>query len=340
MTRVVAPSRLHFGLLHVPVDDRETWPGSRVPVRLFGGAGLMIDRPGAAVRVERAPEWSAAGPSASRALKVARNFEWSLLGRDDEPLRVTVEACPPEHVGLGVGTQLSLSVASAAADVLGHGDLTPADLAREVGRGERSRVGVFGFAGGGMIVEAGKRPRQTPEAAGILQRVHIPDDWRVVLACPRSATRWHGDAEDRAFGRRRSPESAVRSAERLSRLLLLGLWPAAAEADYPAFGEALYEYNREAGAAFAEDQGGVYAAPEVEGLIRTVRDWGVPGVGQSSWGPTVFAVTPDPASADALARRIREAAPDVEFVLVSSANRTGAVVTRPGSFDRPYHPHE
>jgi predicted sugar kinase len=112
--------------------------------------------------------------------------------------------------------------------------------------------------------------------------------------------------------------------------LLLGLWPAVGEADYPVFAEALYEYNREAGAAFAQDQGGVYVAPEVEGLVDTIRAWGILAAGQSSWGPTVFAVTPDPPAADKLAQRLRESTPSAEFVTVAAADNTGAVLTRCG----------
>jgi len=37
-----------------------------------------------------------------------------------------------------------------------------------------------------------------------------------------------------------------------------------------------------------------------------VRRQGVPGVGQSSWGPAVFAVTPDQDQAEELADRVRQ----------------------------------
>ena len=67
MTRVTAPSRLHFGLLSLPAAGPIAGPDSTVapgpPVRQFGGVGLMVDRPGLAVRVEPAGDWAGRGPA-------------------------------------------------------------------------------------------------------------------------------------------------------------------------------------------------------------------------------------------------------------------------------------
>ena len=46
MIRVVAGSRLHFGLLHVPTV------GEPVGLRHFGGLGMMIREPAIALTVE------------------------------------------------------------------------------------------------------------------------------------------------------------------------------------------------------------------------------------------------------------------------------------------------
>ena len=79
-----------------------------------------------------------------------------------------------------------------------------------------------------------------------------------------------------------------------------------------------------AGRVFAAEQGGVYSSPRVAALIARVRGLGVPAVGQSSWGPTVFALTPDVDRADWLAGQL--ATPDLEFVTVTCPASTGATV--------------
>ena len=48
-------------------------------------------------------------------------------------------------------------------------------------------------------------------------------------------------------------------------------------------------------------QGGPFASEEIGRLVDALRDHGVDGVGQSSWGPTVFAIVPNEAEARPLA---------------------------------------
>ncbi len=104
--------------------------------------------------------------------------------------------------------------------------------------------------------------------------------------------------------------------------------PALAEGDEAAFGEALFEFNARAGEPFAAVQGGAYASARVAELIGFLRADGLHGVGQSSWGPTVFAVTPDEDRAAFAVRRLREACGLGEGeVLVTRACNHGAVVS-------------
>jgi beta-ribofuranosylaminobenzene 5'-phosphate synthase len=281
MTRVVAPARLHFGLLAVPVaGDPDP------PARQFGGVGLMIAEPCVTLRVSQAQEWSATGPEAARALSFVRTFAASLP--DLPPHAIEVESCPEPHAGLGSGTALALAVAKALAVEAGHGDWPATELAVRVGRGLRSAVGVHGFEHGGLIVEAGKLPGEA--VAPLVGRYEFPAEWRVVLARPAGAPAWHGARERGAFARlgRNNPTDA------LCRIVLTGMLPALAARDLDAFGEALHEYNARAGEAFAAEQGGPYAGPAVTELVESLKGAGVKGVGQSSWGPTVFAVTADP----------------------------------------------
>src|SRR5690349_16537987 len=97
--RVTTGSRLHFGLLN---------PSASPLPRLFGRVGMMVTDPPLTVTVSRAQEWSATGPLALRALNIARQLQAPPF-----PCLVAVEGAPPEHSGLGSGTQLSLAVATA-----------------------------------------------------------------------------------------------------------------------------------------------------------------------------------------------------------------------------------
>lgn len=313
MIRIQAFSRLHFGFLN-PLAGQGT------ASRCFGGVGAMVAQPDLCLCVEPDSAWSAEGPLAERALAFAQHFAAAAC-RDERladlpPQRLRIERVMPAHSGLGSGTQLALSVARALAASWGITcDL--AVLARRVGRGLRSALGTHGFERGGFLVESGKRSAE--ELAPLVAHQLFPEEWRLVVALPpHHAAGLHEGGEMEAFARLTTPGgtgvSPVDKTETLCRLVLLGLLPALVERDIEAFGEALYEFNARVGEAFAPVQGGVYASPRIAEIVGFVRGQNVRGVGQSSWGPAVFAVVADADRAEHLAAQLRR-----RFALPDSA---------------------
>ncbi|MCI0701671.1 MAG: hypothetical protein L0241_11365, partial [Planctomycetia bacterium] len=226
--------------------------------------------------------------------------------------QVLVEQCPAEHTGLGVGTQLGLAVAKSLAVACVEGKLPSPELAIRVGRGERSAIGVHGFDRGGLLVDAGKLPGEG--VSPMLAHVELPREWRVVLFTPPGSTQWHGHHERRAFATatRGNPDALRQLAESALR--------SAGQCDIDHFGEAVYEFNRRAGEPFATAQGGMYASREIEALIADVQSCGVRAVGQSSWGPTVFAIVGDSDTALSLVLRFRSRVP-TSVTRVSAGHR-------------------
>jgi len=311
MSVIQTGSRLHFGLLRLDEGPRR-----------FGGVGLMIDEPAVRVSARLAPRWSAQGLCAERALGFAR--QWCQAVGSAETFHVEVEACPAEHAGLGTGTQLGLATARALAEIGGAAGHDALDLARHVGRGARSALGIHGFAHGGFLVEGGKGAKT--EVAPLLARVEFPEDWRVLLVLPHGLQGAHGASEAAAF----DALAGAAQTDALCRLVLLGMLPALHEHDLASFGDALHEFNRRVGEIFAPIQGGIYAHPRSAEIIHWLRRHGVPGVGQSSWGPAVFAIVdPDQGKRllPAIQRELRLAAAEVR--LTRAMNR-GATVVRSG----------
>jgi beta-ribofuranosylaminobenzene 5'-phosphate synthase len=333
MIRVRAPSRLHFGLLALPsADDAPAAWEDRdgklsLPARRFGGAGLMVERPGLAVTVEPAERWSADGPLAARALDYAKAVSARL--QSTQPLRVVVEAAPPEHVGLGTGTQLGLALARAVAATAGRRPPDAIELAQLAGRGQRSALGTHGFVHGGFLVDGGKR--SADGIAPLVAHVSFPDAWSILLIIPRDLCGDHGSRERTAFRTLAERPAELARTEALCRLVLLGMLPALVECDFDGFGEALYDFNRRVGQMFQPWQGGLYAHARIQHLVDVLRSSGqARGVGQSSWGPTVFAVMHREQANELgewLVRR-HEAAPD-ELVITAVSNR-GALVEQFG----------
>jgi beta-RFAP synthase len=244
------------------------------------------------------------------------------------PQRLVVERCAPEHSGLGTGTQLALAVARALAVASGQADLDAVALARQVGRGQRSALGIHGFAHGGFLVEAGKRPGQG--VAPLVVRVAFPETWHVVVALPPWDRGRHGLSEQEAFEQLASERGTAGRTEALCRLVLLEMLPALAEQDLESFGEAVYDFNQRVGEAFAPVQGGPYASPRLGELVAFLREGGVRGVGQSSWGQAVFAIVAGAERAVELAGRIRQRfALEPEHVICTRAANQGAEIDLP-----------
>jgi beta-RFAP synthase len=327
MITVQAPSRLHFGLFNLAPDER--WPNSEgeltLPARQFGGVGLMVQAPGVRVQVEPANSWGADGPLATRAL----NYAHALRGTSSlKPQRILVESGSREHVGLGTGTQLALAVAHALLpDVPFPWDAATAKtVAGALGRGRRSALGIHGFLHGGFLVEVGKPPG-VPGVAPLLARGDLPAAWRIVLIIPSAVQGLHGEKEWEGFAALLKSATALPTTDALCRLVLLGMLPALRQAEFVAFGEALHDFNRRVGEIFAPIQGGPYSHPLVAELVGFIRKQGVAGVGQSSWGPTVFAILGDDDQAQHLARTVRERfSLQPDEVIVTAACNHGATL--------------
>ena len=306
--RVLTGSRLHFGLI----------AASGGMGRQFGGAGLMVARPGIELDAAASEAPDIQGPLAERVLEFARKCTGNAL----PTYRFRVLKAPRSHVGLGTGTQLALAVARSIA-LLDHQMIPLSDLSKRVGRGRRSAVGVHGFEQGGFIIDAGKGANGS--LAPVAVRANVPQSWRFVLVLPRGDSGISGQAEEDAFRRlEKAPEAAV---GRLCHALLLGIVPAILEADLRSFGEALHEYGARAGELFQSVQGGVFGSPEVASIVDFLRREGVRGAGQSSWGPTIYAVVEGDDQAKHLQQQIeaRFGSGTLE-VIVSEPMNTGAKV--------------
>jgi beta-ribofuranosylaminobenzene 5'-phosphate synthase len=302
--RVEAPARLHMGMLDVA--------GGRA--RRFGGLGVALTRPAAVVEASPSDDVTAEGPDAERAAAVARRCGEALGLAGGAHVRV-LEAIPP-HVGLGSGTKLALAVTAALAALAGRTPEPPV-LARAAGRGARSAVGLWTFVLGGLVVEGGVRPG-VEQAAPLLARHPMPNEWRCVLAIPNAEPGLSGREEEEAFARLRP--DADRAAL-IAQLVLTSLLPGLAEGDVTEFGAALTRIQRLVGESFASIQGGVFH-PRAAALVDSLLRLGAAGAGQSSWGPAVYGVVGGDQAGRELARRMdADLAGNGRVELVSFDNR-------------------
>ena len=289
---VEASARLHFGVL-----DLRGAGG-----RWFGGIGAAAPGPTLLVSGTPSDALETEGQDADRAAEYARRF--MAYHRVEGGVRLRVHRALPQHCGLGSGTQLALAVSRVIAELYGIEADAPA-LARACGRARRSAVGTWTFAGGGLVVEGGRR-RGRSHCGPLLARLPFPPSWRCVVAVPNSRPGVSGNDEEAAF--ETLPPPSERDVEHVAHLVLMALLPAVADADIETFGAALTEIQEVTGRWFAAVQGGVFA-PGSEAVLRTMRGFGASGVGQSSWGPAVYGVV-DGADAGARLAELVRCLPD------------------------------
>jgi len=312
--RISTPSRLHFGLLRFRTISGPS----------YGGLGVMIDWPRFVVEMQASDRWSVVGPLRGRAEGFAK-LALQRLGRPNNrpsALRIEIPAAISQHCGLGGGTQLGLAIAAGVSRLCGSQEHSLQALVAAVDRGRRSAVGSHGFQQGGLIWEAG---RQGDEPLGRLaERIAVPRDWRFVLISDQG-TGLSGPAENSAF--ETLPPVPRQTTSRLCELVERRILPALKSKNIGEFGEGVYQYGRLAGECFASAQGGAYASPGIAERVRQIRKMGIAGVGQSSWGPTIFAAVANQRQAEDLVERLQGVPSGDQVVLqiVAPDNRGAAI---------------
>lgn len=263
--------------------------------RLYASVGVGIEEPRTVVEVEPADELQVSGFSINESkLFATRILDYYKLNG----AKIDVRSVPPRHAGLGSTTQLSLSIATGITKAYGL-DVRPVELARVLGRGKQSATGTYAFQQGGFIVEGGWGDNTT--FPPLLFNYHFPEDWSFLIVIPES--RSFDETQELEVFEKLPPPQEKLVYEACYRILL-EMAPAVVEKNIRAFGVNLTKLQEVVGAMFSQAQGGVFQ-PHSAPLIEKLREMGAIGVGQSSWGPAVYALF-DPEKRETIARVLKE----------------------------------
>lgn len=285
---IMTTARLHMGFL-----DMNGGFG-----RHFGSLGLSLEEPATVLAAKRSDDFSAAGPGAARALAYARKF--AEKAGIDGGAQFKLEQVIPEHAGLGSGTQMALAVGVALARLYGL-SMSLQEIAAVSDRGRRSGIGIGAFSQGGLLLDGGRGASTV--VPPIIARLDFPEEWRILLIFDQAGQGVHGSHEIEAF--RTLPVFPSDISSELCRRVLMQALPAVVEHDLVMFGEAIHEIQACVGDHFAAAQGGGrYTSQAVSAVLEWMRGRGVGCAGQSSWGPTGFAILGSEAEAKAMQERL------------------------------------
>lgn len=280
----------------------------------------MVASPGYVVTAEHANKDECAGRDEAACARVVEFLNrirtaCPLLS----PTRITITESIPSHAGLGSGTQLALAVARATSELAGERNVDSVTLARRVGRGQRSAIGLHGFDRGGFLVDGG---RTGSEGLGTLvSRIEFPSHWRLIQVSKSHTMGLSGTAEQQAFASQ--PPMPTSLTGELCRIALMEWMPGLIEADFHRASHAMYEFGLRVGEFFAPVQGGVFADPRIAQLADEVRRRGFAGVAQTSWGPTTCILCDSEGAARDLMHDLATTTPwsECQYALTEPLNR-------------------
>ena len=283
---IKTPARLHLGLIDLNGDLG----------RIFGGLGVGINKPNVILEAENAENLSVTGQETELTEVLAQRFFSTY--HVQPKVHINVVKAIPAHIGLGSGTQLSLAIAVALARVL-NVKASPAELALAMGRARRTSVGTTIFQRGGFVVDGGQSLKGNTFPP-LLYHQPFPDEWRFIVAVPNLNKGLSNSEENSAFNA--LPKMPAEDAAKICHLIMLKLLPALAEHDIESFGDALTKIQVLTGGFFAQAQGGTYSSPAAAECIEFMKQSGAYGVGQSSWGPALYAVVKQEQAKQALSK--------------------------------------
>lgn len=276
--RIRTPSRIHITLIDL----------NGALGRVDGGVGLALEKPFIEIIAEGADQIIVEGSKNQRYRDVAERVS-SVFNSGGMKLRVLQEY--ESHVGLGSGTQISLAVAKAYAELYGLSNSVE-ELAYVVGRGGTSGIGVAAFRVGGFVVDGGHSRNEKrdflPSSASkappppLISRLDFPD-WKIFLAVP-SRKGFYGHKEVNLF--QENCPIPLEDVRELAHLILMKLLPSVVEEDIQTFGDALWRIQH---LGFKKAEINQYGE-KIWGVMREARD-AFPAVGMSSTGPTVYCIS-------------------------------------------------
>jgi beta-RFAP synthase len=328
------PSRLHAGLIEVAADRPHA----------FGGFGVAIDTLGFHLRASNCSRLRWLGPAdwAEPFQQVVEHWQ-SFRREKAPPISIEPTQMMQWHRGLGAGTQFACAIATllelTRANHRDRGRLlnelhskrmeswqvwgdrketAVCNLQQATGRGKRSWIGLIGFLMGGWIVDWGcsvsSLDANLPPLAHRWLQGRLPSEWTWVVAIPTDVPGISGRQEAEGFH-----EAAQRfggwKMEQL-RLLEEAMIPALQNADFVCFSESLRRYGLLAGEWFAPAQGGLIRQGNVNEVAEYLQECGLQGVGQSSWGPTIFGIA---ATAEEAARVVAKGSGHTKIRSITSS---------------------
>ncbi|MEM1845437.1 MAG: hypothetical protein QW558_01905 [Desulfurococcaceae archaeon] len=276
---IKTPSRLHLGFYNF---NRENIA--------YGGIGLAIDNPNIELIISKNNRLEIVNETN---IELNDVVEKTVNTLEISGFKLIVKSAIPRHIGLGSTTQLLLAISYGLSKLYGL-KYSVRELAVKLGRGYVSGIGISVFEKGGLIIDSGRRLdnnilREVETIHDLplpIARYSLPRKWFFILITPRVSKRISDEFEKQFLEKPFKIDDNLQC--KLYATLLLELIPSVIRRDIVGFGKALSKIQYITGEYFSKYQYGLFCCRESEEAVNIMLSKGVYGVGQSSWGPTVY----------------------------------------------------
>ena len=300
--QIIAPARLHFGFLELNNNSSA-----------FGGIGLSIDKFNTKITVKK----NIGAKFEDKALDKASFFlkKFCKKNKIKSNFFLNIEKATPPHIGLGSGTQLALSIGSAISQ-LNNINLDLEKIAKILNRSLRSNIGLINFKHGGFLIDLKIKNKFFSN----INKVFFPEDWKIILI-KDTKQGLHGKNEMDAFKKIRSFPKINHI--KLTDLVLFQIYPSLIENNFNEFSKAISKLQNIMGKYFNIFQNGMFSSSEVSNVLNFLRKENISGYGQTSWGPTGFALFPNIKKAEEMRLKLKKrfsSCKNLEFIICSGKN--------------------
>ena len=303
--QIVSPARLHFGFLDLTKNKQKS----------FGGIGVTINKFNTIINLKKYHKLVINGDKSNKVFNLVKKF--CKINQIKSNYLINIEKTIPEHIGLGSGTQMALSIGMAI-NKLNNLNLNILEIGTMLGRGMRSNIGIGSFIQGGFLIDLGIKNKFLP----VFKKVNFPNEWKILLIKSKNKG-LHGNKEQKAFKLLQKSNNKIIG---LHYLVLMKMYPSLIKQNFNEFSKCITEMQNYMGKYFNKMQGGKYSSAIISKIINFLKKEKTLGYGQTSWGPTGFAFF----SNNDKAKKIKNALEkkfancnDLEFIICSGKN-TGA----------------
>ena len=255
-------SRLHLGFINL---------NSSTPY-VYGGAGLTISGHPTIVNIKKCKQFESNLPKdiTKKILTFLKKNHLSIL------IRIECIHRPENHIGLGTGTQLTLSIE----------ELITKFYALKVkanifNRRFRSGIGLNSYVKGGFIIDA---PKKDLSQNKTVFHSKFPQAWKAILLFDNQKKGLHGKSEKKFFANNSSHNLRMK----LSDITLNELIPSIIYEDFNIFAKSLTKFQKLNATFYSKVQKSIYLSNDINKIIKKISKKFTVGCGQSSWGPTSY----------------------------------------------------